>query len=111
MANHTLDCGFCGRDRRAYSRCCQEAQDKDRKRKELELSNKIDLYKYENLFGICDDSSKVKFFKFVYDNLDKLGDSYYLGRVKEIEATEKRESRCSHKYENGESSWEFLSGG
>lgn len=105
MANHTLDCEFCGEDQRLNPRCCQKSRDRDDSESREKSLNKSELRKYENLFNFYSLTSKIEFFKFVYDNLDKIPGNFYSKRVKEIEDREKKERKCSHKYENGESAW------
>lgn len=110
MANHTLDCEFCGEDQRLNSRCCQKSRGRDDFESREKSSNESKLYKYENLFNFHGLTSKIEFFNFVYDNLDKIPNNPYSKRVKGIESKEKKEKECSHKYENGESAWKSTGG-
>lgn len=47
MANHCIDCKYCGRDRRLTDYCCEKAIEEDRKREE---EHKNTIKRQMNLF-------------------------------------------------------------
>lgn len=100
MANHTIDCKFCGADQRSVANCCHEnaAYEKKLEKEAQKLRDeKDDLnHKYGIQYG--DYYSLIR-------KLEKMDDKCLKIVAKEVkearENKKKREDSCEHKWEAG----------
>lgn len=100
MANHCIDCEFCGADMRSISNCCEKQKQKEISDEKKKREKEKETQDFHAKYGIS------IFFSFedLIRKLEKLNDPLLLNHSKEVAAVKRNEEEkiknCKHVWEN-----------